>query len=95
MPRITCTHDAWTELTTSAGPARLTIQRETRAAFWIVFAATNPGAGVRAPADNANYVMIGDDFPGLATTALAGGALRAWARPIADIAVTVNATEVL
>jgi len=95
MPRIACPHTGWTQLTSSAGPAQLTVQRETALPFWVVFAASDPGAGVRAPADSADYVMINDIFPAFATSALAGSALRAWARPIADETVTVNATEVV
>lgn len=93
MPRISCPHTGWTELTSSAGPDLLTVQRETWRPFWVVFAASDPGDEVRTPADAADYVMINDDFPGLATAALAGGSLRAWARPVTDDTVTVNATQ--
>ena len=94
MPRINCPATTWTELTPTAGPARLTVQRTTARPVWLVFAAAKPADSVAEPDPVADALQLADDFPALQTDALGGGSLKVFARPVGDAATLLVTTVV-
>lgn len=96
MPRKTCTSDAWTQLTTSPGPASVKVVRESVGPLWLVAAAADPGAGVTQPGDAADYLPISAEFRAYQETILSGSALHLLGRAMTpgDV-VTVAVTTVM